>query len=124
MSKNKKKGRLSRRLRKLRGIGKKAILGVASVETQKHQPAPSKEVLNNNEVTFTEIPSTPEDTGFVSFDEAKSKEIRRNLRTVMTVSVGCLIILGILYYFESQNDWVSLVNTDISEFMTGWSWSF
>ena len=124
MSKKKNKGRLSRRLRKLRGIGKKPIQGTIPIKTQKNQPLSSEEKADEGEVGFIEASITSEDTSFAPFDENKFKEIRRNISTVMTVSVGCLIILGILYYFESQNDWVSLVNADINEFMAGWSWKF
>lgn len=122
----KKKRHLSRRLRKLRKIGKKPLEFIQtdnpSSDKEKYRPILSEQPPIDKALIKPKL--APEKADYPIFNEEKSKEILGNIKTVMTVSVACLVILGILYYFESQNDWVDLVNTKINEFMAGWSWSF
>lgn len=133
MPRNKRK-RFSRRLRRLKGIGKKptqsttisekapkivknsqeniSAATVKSVRTRKNF-----NLLNN--INFS-IP----DSEIVPFDKAKSREIYSHLRTVITVSISCLVILGALYYFERQHDWVNGINLHIKGAMDNWNWKF
>jgi len=56
------------------------------------------------------------------YDQAKYQEIISNLKTVLAVSLLCLIIVGILYYWELKMDWVFTINQKIKDSMTGLSW--
>jgi hypothetical protein len=59
---------------------------------------------------------------YLSFEKEKSREIMGNLKTVLAISVLCLVILGILYFFELRGDWVAGVNEKIRSLMSGWTW--
>lgn len=45
----------------------------------------------------------------ISFEESKSQEIISHLKTVMTVSILCLILVGSLYFLELRVRWVEQI---------------
>ena len=44
-----------------------------------------------------------------TFDEAKHQEIKSHLKTVILVSVLCLVLLGIVYFLELKMHWVEQI---------------
>lgn len=128
MSRNKKKKSLSRRLRKLRGLGRvKRVENFVVSSPETKEIAKEKSPVTETKVKVIKkkplkLGVTIPDSEIVLFDKDKSKEIFHHVRTVMTVSVVCLMILGVLYYFERQNDWVNSINIEVNDLMANWDW--
>lgn len=112
-------------MRKLRGIGKKPVTETAISKTESHKPEKTIESEVKTEKTKKKITnfgvSIP-DSEVVPFEKAKSQEIFTHLGTVLTVSVACLVILGILYYLERQVDWVNMINLKINGIVSRLNW--
>ena len=51
------------------------------------------------------------------YDNAKYREIISHLKTVVTVSVISLLILGGAYYLELEKNWVEKANREIKSFL-------
>jgi len=132
---------MSRRMRKLMKIRKKQPLTTEGLvvyretvlpKTEKSETKPSptrgitiRDYANNLLAKRAKVRSEPPKNSsdyYASFDEAKSQEIFRHLKTVLTVSVACLLILTLLYYFERQYDWVNLINLKIKDVLANWNW--
>jgi len=120
VSRRNKKKRLSRKFRKLHHIGKPEF-----IETQRTE-ATSIESPKEEKATpiISAKSSGPEAKKpvYLSFEQAKSQEILGNIKLVLSVSILCLLLLGILYFFELRGDWVAGVNEWVKGLLSGWTW--
>jgi len=122
VSRRNKKKRWSRKFRKMHHISKPAVSETPSYEPVKEniQYSENKE----SQRTPEPVKSAPEAKKpvYLSFEEEKSQEIMGNLKMVLTVSILCLLFLGILYFFELRHDWVSGINEEVKSLLSGWTW--
>ena len=78
--------------------------------------AESKQQMNDEDKKALPV-SVP-----MTFEEIKSKEIISHLKTVLLVSLICLLMVGGLYFLEQKIHWVNDINLNIKGLIGGWDW--
>lgn len=124
MKQKKSSRRLSRKFRKLVKAGKLKF----SDKFVKENKLSTKQLLEKNILPINKIPEknipsvSDKIAATANIPDRKRKEIIGHLRTVMLTSLFCLLVLGILYYLDQQNNWVNKLNSGAKDFLTSWNW--